>query len=118
MTGHAVLISSVRIGKSHKVEVSISIIFAGDGRNSCSDRCALNDNVTKNSRDRKGTPSVPRIVEPTFREGPRIMLIIHRPAPFADTFALPPLKSKLTTSAFKDFVVDKFFQDVIVLFTS
>lgn len=48
------LISSVRNGKSHKVEVSISIIFAGDGRNSCSDRCALNDNVTKNSRDRKG----------------------------------------------------------------
>lgn len=44
------LISSVRNGKSHKVEVSISIIFAGDGRNSRSDRCALNDNVTKNSR--------------------------------------------------------------------
>lgn len=60
MTGHAGLKSSVRDGKSHKVEASISIIFAGDGRDSCSDLCALNDNVYKTQGTRRGTPSVPR----------------------------------------------------------
>lgn len=34
------------------------------------DLCALTDNVTKFKGHEGGTPSVPRVVEPTFREGP------------------------------------------------
>lgn len=53
-----------------KYHCCISTIFAGDGRDSCSDLCALNDKCYNTQGDTKGTPSVPRMVEPTFREGP------------------------------------------------
>lgn len=58
------LISSVRNEVSHKVEVSI---FCWRQKKTSVQICALNGKLQ--GANERGTPSVPRMVEPTFREG-------------------------------------------------